>query len=214
MDKPAGMTSFSVVHRIRKLIGIRKVGHAGTLDPAATGLLILLTGKATRSQSEFMGLEKEYLATILLGVETTTWDLDGQVTVEKQVPQISKAEITNLLADRFTGEFEQVPPAFSAIKQEGVPSYRRARSGVQVSLKPRKVAVYGIEIEDWSHPEVTIRLRCSSGFYVRSLAHDIGKAFNCGGTLKRLIRTAVGPYKLDDAFGLDELTDKLDLCRN
>ena len=214
VNKPPGMTSFGVVRRVRKIIGVRKVGHAGTLDPAATGLLILLTGQATHRQREFMALEKEYRATILLGLQTTTWDLDGEVIARSDVPLMNREELANLLADRFTGEIEQVPPAFSAVKQGGIPSYRRARRGQSVALKPRKVTVSSIEIEAWAWPEFTLRLRCSSGFYVRSLAHDIGQAIGCGGTLKKLVRTAVGPHRLDEALDLDVLAAKLSPCQH
>ena len=209
--KPPGMTSFDVVRQVRRSIGVRKVGHAGTLDPAATGLLILLTGRATRWQSEFMNLEKEYRATILLGVVTNTLDLESEVTERKNVPEIAKNEVSSLLADHFSGEIEQVPPAFSALKRGGVPSYRRARRGEQVTLNPRKVTVHAIDLEAFLLPEITVRLRCSSGFYVRSLARDIGQAIGCGGTLKSLVRTRIGPYHLDDAMSLDELVEELSI---
>lgn len=213
VNKPAGITSFGVVRRVRKLTGVRKVGHCGTLDPAATGLLILLLGKATRQQELLTGLDKEYLATILLGVETTTWDLDGEVVRSRDVPEVGQADLEALLAERFSGEFDQIPPAFSAIKQNGVPSYRLARRGKEIALKPRKVRVVKAGIEAWKRPEFTLRLHCSSGFYVRSLAHDIGEAIGCGGTLKKLVRTQVGSYRLDDALELDDLEKKLQRCR-
>lgn len=213
VNKPPGMTSFGVVRRVRKLTGVRKVGHCGTLDPAATGLLILLLGKATRRQKSLTGLDKEYLATILLGVETTTWDLDGEVVCSRAVPDVGRADLEALLAERFTGEFDQTPPAFSAIKQNGVPSYRLARRGKEITLKPRRVRIYKTGIEAWKRPEFTLRLHCSSGFYVRSLAHDIGEALGCGGTLKKLVRTQVGSYRLDDALELDDLEKKLQRCR-
>ena len=212
INKPSGITSFGVVRQVRKLIGVQKVGHAGTLDPAATGLLILLTGKATRSQSEFMALDKEYSAQILLGVETTTWDLDGEVIEKKAVPLIKKTDLEALVADRFSGEIDQIPPAFSAVKQQGVPSYRRARRGQPIKLESRKVRVHEIEIQDWTSPEITLRVSCSSGFYVRSLAHDIGAAIGCGGTLKQLVRTRIGPHHLKEALSLDELAVKLSQC--
>jgi len=188
---------------------VRKVGHAGTLDPAATGLLILLAGKATRSQADFMGLDKEYSAQILLGVETTTWDMDGEVIEKKAVPLIERTDLEALIADRFSGEIDQIPPSFSAVKQQGVPSYRRARQGQPVNLEPRKVRVFEIEIQDWTSPEITLRVSCSSGFYVRSLAHDVGAAIGCGGTLKQLVRTRIGPHHLKEALSLDELAVKL-----
>jgi tRNA pseudouridine55 synthase len=204
INKPAGITSFDVVYRIRKLIGVKKVGHAGTLDPAATGLLILLTGKGTRTQDQFMGLDKEYQATILMGVETTTWDLDGEITGKQAVPELDKTDVERIFSDQFTGEFEQVPPAYSALKVNGIPGYKLARRGRMVNLAPRRVTVQRIEIMDWSWPEFTVKVHCSSGFYVRSLAHDIGAVVGCGGVLKQLVRTRIGPYQLTDAFELDE----------
>ncbi len=214
IDKPPGITSFGVVNRVRKLLKVKKVGHAGTLDPAATGLLILLTGKGTRSQDDFMGLDKEYLATILMGVETTTRDMDGEVISRKPVPDIYRSEFENLLKTRFTGEFNQTPPAFSAIKQNGVPAYKRARQGQKVELKPRRVRVDRIEITRWELPEITFMVKCSSGFYVRSLAHDIGEAQQCGAALKKLIRTQIGPHRLEDAFNLDEFAELVIPCPN
>jgi tRNA pseudouridine55 synthase len=213
VNKPAGITSFGVVRRVRKFTGVRKVGHCGTLDPAATGLLILLLGKATRHQQKFMGLDKEYLATIRLGLETTTWDLEGEVMREADVPPIDKTGLRELLENRFIGEIEQMPPVYSAIKLNGVPSYKHARRGREVVLKPRSVQLYKVEIESWDPPDFTLRLHCSSGFYVRSLAHDIGEAFGCGGTLKRLVRTRVGSYRLDDALELDDLVKKIQVCQ-
>ncbi|TKJ41695.1 tRNA pseudouridine(55) synthase TruB [candidate division LCP-89 bacterium B3_LCP] len=209
IDKPKGITSFGVVQRVRSLIGIRKVGHTGTLDPLATGLLILLTGKATRSQNHFMSLDKEYLATILLGMMTDTWDMDGKIVAEAPVPSTTKDRLIQLINERFVGTFKQMPPAFSSIKQNGVPSYKRARKGQQVKLDPRQVTLHNFSIEEWSPEEFTIRLDCSSGFYVRSLAHDIGEAIGCGGTLKSLIRKRIDTYQVDDALTLGELAAKI-----
>lgn len=205
VDKPAALSSFDVVHRIRRWCRVRKVGHSGTLDPAATGLLLLLTGKATRQQSSFMRLDKEYLATILLGVETNTWDLDGEIIARRQIPEIRRETIVALLNNQFTGEFEQTPPAFSALKVGGVPSYRLARRGQASTPTPRRVIVHGIELQAWAPPEFTIKLSCSSGFYVRSLAQDVGQSLACGAVLKKLIRTRIGDYRLEDAWRLDEL---------
>ncbi len=209
VNKPAGLTSFAVVSRIRRLTGVKKVGHAGTLDPAATGLLIVLTGKATRRQQDFMGMDKEYLATIRLGVETDTWDLDGRIVDRKPVPDLRTEDLESLLEDKFSGEFLQVPPAFSAVKRDGVPSYRRARRGKEVILEPRAVRVDYAEITDWNPPEFTLKVGCSSGFYVRSLAHDIGESLGCGGVLSRLVRTRIGPYRLEDAVDLDQLAERM-----
>lgn len=213
LDKPAGITSFSAVYKIRRALGVKKVGHAGTLDPAATGLLIVLTGAATRRQSQFMGLDKEYLATVLLGVETDTWDLDGEICEERTVTDIEQDIVKQLLIRRFYGRFDQIPPAFSAIKKQGVPSYRRARRGDFIIHEPRSVMVNSLELVEWAPPEFTLKIGCSSGFYVRSLAHDIGSELGCGGVLKRLCRTGIGEHRVEAAFALDELLGKLPACR-
>lgn len=205
VDKPAGMTSFGVVARLRRLMQVRKIGHAGTLDPSATGLLILLTGKATRSQAAFMGLDKEYLAGILLGITTDTLDLEGQITHQAEIVEVSREQVQTVLEQQFSGSFQQYPPAYSALKVGGVPSYKLARKGKAVDLKARPVTVHNLKLEQWSPPELTLRVACSSGFYVRSLAHDLGQALGCGAALKSLVRTQVGPYHLEEAFKLEEL---------
>jgi tRNA pseudouridine55 synthase len=212
MDKPAGITSFGLVARLRRITQVRKIGHAGTLDPAATGLMILLTGPATRSQAQFMGLDKEYLATILLGIETDTWDLDGQILHQADASQVTPQQVQEILQTHFQGEIEQVPPAYSALKVGGVPSYSLARKGKAVALQPRRVTIHSIVMEQWSPPEVTLRLSCSSGFYVRSLAHDLGQHLSCGATLKSLVRTRIGPYHLEEAFKLAEIATSLLVC--
>ena len=199
------MTSFSVVSRLRRWSGVKKIGHCGTLDPAASGLLILLTAQATREQSHFMGLKKEYLARILLGIETDTWDRDGRIVAERPVSYIGRGDLEKLLCERFQGELDQNPPAYSAIKQEGIPNYRRARRGEAVPTKARRVTVLEIEVTDFSPPDIGLRLVCSSGFYVRSLAHDIGESLGCGAMLNGLIRTRIGDYRLDDAWSLEDL---------
>ncbi len=209
IDKPAGITSFDVVYRVRRLLGVKKVGHAGTLDPAATGLLILLTGKGTRSQAQFMGLDKEYLATILLGTETTTCDMEGEIVSQLQVPEMEIAEFSELLDNRFKGLIDQIPPAFSAIKVNGVRSYKKARRGQPVELKARQVRIDEIEVIGYNWPEVELRMLVSSGFYVRSLAHDIGQIVGCGGTLKCLRRTRIGDCDISQSVTLDELAETL-----
>lgn len=205
VDKPAGLSSFAVVRKVRRLCRVRKAGHCGTLDPAATGLLILLTGKATRQQGPLMKQDKEYLATILLGVQTDTWDLGGHIISRCEPPPVSREEVSGLLRRHFSGDIEQVPPAYSALKSGGVPNYRRARRGEIVVLPARKVAVHRMDLEEWAFPEFSVRLSCSSGFYVRSLAHELGQLVGCGAALKSLVRTRVGDYHLDDAWRLDDL---------
>ena len=203
------MTSFSVVSRLRRWSGVKKIGHCGTLDPAASGLLILLTARATRRQSQFMGLDKEYAARILLGVETDTWDREGKIIAERPVPKLRQAVLEDLLRSRFQGEFDQSPPAYSAIKHEGIPNYRRARRGETVPIRPRRVAVREMEVINFSPPDIDLRIICSSGFYVRSLAHDIGESLGCGAMLNGLIRTRIGNYCLEDAWSLEDLEGTL-----
>ncbi len=203
------MSSFAVVRKIKHACQVRKVGHAGTLDPAATGLLILLTGKATRQQGEVSLLEKEYRATILLGVVTDTWDLAGKIIRQQKVESIEQPEVARLLEKRFCGEIWQCAPAYSALKYAGIPGYRLARQGQTPELKRRRVTIREIEIENYAFPEVAIRVVCSSGFYVRSLAYDLGEALGCGAVLKSLVRTRIGEYHLEDAWSLGELATKL-----
>jgi tRNA pseudouridine55 synthase len=213
VDKPSGLTSFAVVHRVRRWTGVKKVGHAGTLDPAATGLVLLLTGRATRWQDHFMRGDKEYLATVLLGVETATRDLEGEIIARCDPAGVTREMVESLLRERFTGEIEQIPPAFSALKIGGVPSYRLARKGKAVELKSRRVTVHTIALKEWAPPECTLRLVCSSGFYVRSLAHDLGRTLGCGAALKRLVRTRAGGLSLDDAWDLETLEKTLSQMR-
>jgi len=165
----------------------------------------LLSGKATRLQSHFLALDKEYEARILLGIETDTWDREGKIIAEQPVPNIDRGDIERLLLERFKGEFDQVPPAFSAIKSEGIPNYRRARRGEAVKSQARRVKVIEIELTDFSLPEFSLCLECSSGFYVRSLAHDIGQSLGCGAILSSLIRTRIGDHRLEDAWGLEDI---------
>jgi tRNA pseudouridine55 synthase len=152
-----------------------------------------------------MGLDKEYWARILLGIETDTWDRDGKIVAEQPVPNLAQADLEKLLRERFLGEFDQNPPAYSAIKHEGVPNYRRARRGQTVPIQARRVAVQELEVGEFSLPEIRLRMVCSSGFYVRSLAHDIGESLGCGAMLKDLIRTRIGDFRLDDAWSLEDL---------
>jgi tRNA pseudouridine55 synthase len=204
IDKPSGPTSFAVVSRVRRLCRIPKAGHAGTLDPLASGVLLVLLGQATRIARYLEALPKEYEADVRLGVETETDDLEGRVISEKPVPGLTKGEVVNLL-ESFTGEIEQVPPKFSALKKGGVPLYKLARQGRQVEPDPRRVFIYGLELVDMKPDILQIRVKCSKGTYLRSLARDIGRSLGCGGILSRLRRTAVGHFTGHQAVGLDEL---------
>ena len=207
VDKPKGWTSFDVVAKIRNLIRRKydlkkiKVGHSGTLDPMATGLLLVCTGAWTKELHQLLGLDKKYLAEITLGVETNTYDAEGEIVWQKDVPELTVNDIENKLS-HFKGEILQMPPAFSAIKKEGKASYELARAGKEVKLDPRKVIIHEIRIVDFSNNILTLDIHCGSGFYVRSLAHDIGDIIGCGAHLSALSRTMVGEYSLDDSWNV------------
>jgi tRNA pseudouridine55 synthase len=207
VDKPAGMTSHDVVARVRRLAGTRKVGHAGTLDPMATGVLVLGVNRATRLLGHLMLTEKAYDATIRLGVATTTDDAEGEVLATASTEGLDEASIRNALA-RFVGEIDQVPTAVSAIKVDGKRAYQRVREGEDVELKPRRVTVHELAVHDVSGPDVRISVRCSSGTYIRAIARDAGAALGVGGHLTGLRRTAVGGFGLDEARTLEELGDE------
>jgi tRNA pseudouridine55 synthase len=207
VDKSGGMTSHDVVSRIRRLAGTRKVGHAGTLDPMATGVLVLGVNRATRLLGHLMLTEKAYDATIRLGVATTTDDAEGEVTATTDVGHLDEATIRAGLA-RFVGDLEQVPTAVSAIKVDGKRAYQRVRDGEAVDLKARPVVVHEIVVRDIRAAEVDVSIRCSSGTYIRAIARDVGAALDVGGHLTALRRTAVGPFDLTAAHTLDELADE------
>jgi tRNA pseudouridine55 synthase len=206
VDKPAGMTSHDVVDRIRKAASQRRVGHTGTLDPAATGLLIICLGKATRLSEHLTRLDKTYEGVLRLGLTTDSFDLDGAVTEEKPVPEVRLEEIQKA-CNAFVGDIEQLPPMVSAVKVGGERLYKKARKGETVERKPRAVTVHEYSVLDYLAPDARVRVRCTSGTYVRSLCHDVGQGFGCGGVLASLRRTAVGPHAVDAATPLDELQD-------
>jgi len=199
-NKPRGRTSFSVVGLVRKGTGVRRVGHAGTLDPMADGVLLVLVGPAVRITEYLMDLPKVYRGTVHLGVETDTYDAEGEVVATHDV-NVSEDALREALAT-FTGEIEQRPPAHSAIKIGGRPAYERARKGEKVELALRKVTIHRLDLLRFEPPEVEIEMECSRGTYVRSLAHDLGQALGCGAHLSALTRTRVGPFHVDEA--LDE----------
>lgn len=208
VDKAGGMTSHDVVAKVRRLAGTRKVGHAGTLDPMATGVLVLGVNRATRLLGHLMLTEKAYDATVRLGVATTTDDAEGEVTATADAADLDPATVRAAFAEQ-VGDIEQVPTAVSAIKIDGKRAYQRVRDGEQVELKARPVTVHELVVHD-VRPEgavvdVDISLRCSSGTYVRAIARDVGAALGVGGHLTALRRTAVGPYGLGVARTLDEL---------
>ena len=197
VDKPVGVTSNFALQKVKRLMGAAKAGHAGTLDPLASGLLIALFGEATKFAGLLLDSDKEYLATLKLGETTATGDAEGDI-LETRPVATSAAEIPAVLR-RFTGEVEQVPPMHSALKRDGVPLYKLARKGQSVERQPRRVRILELEILDFRKPFLDIRVRCSKGTYVRTLAEDIGAALGCGAHLAGLRRTGSGRFRIDDA---------------
>jgi tRNA pseudouridine55 synthase len=208
IDKPRDWTSFDVVNKIRYKLRIKKVGHAGTLDPLATGLLIICTGKMTKQIESFMGMEKEYKGTLVLGNTTPSHDLETAVTKVSAVDHITEEMILDA-AKHFTGIISQVPPVHSAIKVGGRRSYEMARKGKDLELKPREVEIKEFEITGIKLPEVFFRVVCSKGTYIRSLARDFGDHLKAGAYLSALCRTRIGPFKLIDAWQLDEFVNQI-----
>jgi tRNA pseudouridine55 synthase len=203
VDKSGGMTSHDVVARVRRLAGTRKVGHAGTLDPMATGVLVIGLNRATRLLGHLMLTEKSYAATIRLGATTTTDDAEGEV-VETRSVQVREAEVRTVL-EGFVGEIDQVPSAVSAIKVDGRRAYDRVRAGEDVELESRRVTIHDLNVLEVRGSDVDVEVRCSSGTYIRAIARDAGAALGVGGHLTALRRTAVGPFGLDQARTLEEL---------
>jgi tRNA pseudouridine55 synthase len=202
VDKPSGITSHDAVARVRRVIGIKKVGHSGTLDPMATGLLVMGVGRGTRLLRFLGDSPKLYEGTGILGVETTTLDALGDVVAEAPV-HATESQLREAMA-RFEGDIEQIPPAFSAVKVGGERLYRAARRGEEVEAPPRSVHVYAFNLRAFDVPRFDFRVRCSGGTYVRSLVADVGRALGCGAHLAALRRTAVGPFRVEDARSPDE----------
>jgi tRNA pseudouridine55 synthase len=202
INKPYDWTSFDVVRRIRNLIKIKKIGHAGTLDPLATGLLILCTGKYTKKINEYMAQEKEYTGTIVLGATTPTYDLESIPEHFKDCSSITAEQVAEA-AKTFTGEIMQVPPVYSAIKKDGKRAYEFARKGQDIELEARRITVSEFSTT-LQYPEVHFKIVCSTGTYIRSLANDLGKKLECGGYLSELCRTRIGSFTLKDAWTMQE----------
>jgi tRNA pseudouridine 55 synthase len=205
MHKPIGWTSFALVAQLKKWTKA-KIGHAGTLDPLAEGLVICCTGKKTKLLSELTGLDKVYTGTITLGAITPTYDLESAPEQFKEIPTINH-DILNQVAQPFIGTIAQLPPIHSAIKQEGKALYELARDGREIAVKERKVTIYNISWTKIDLPHVSFQLHCSSGTYIRSFAFDIGQALGCGAYLSSLTRTHIGKYALADAYSIDEMAD-------
>jgi tRNA pseudouridine55 synthase len=203
MDKPAGCTSFDVVRRVKKALQVRKIGHLGTLDPFATGLLPLCLGEATKLAPFLMPEPKTYRATVKLGEATDTQDLTGEVVARGET--LPRPEEVYAAAARFGGEIEQTPPMYSAVHYQGQRAYKLARRGEKVDLPPRKVTIYRLEVEEVTLPEVTITVTCSQGTYIRTLAADLGAVLDCGGHLTALRRLEVGAFRVEEALPLSAL---------
>jgi len=201
IDKPPMVSSFDVVRWVRRALRVRKVGHLGTLDPFATGLLPLALGEATKLAQFLLEEPKAYLGTLRLGVETDTLDLTGRITAESE--HLPTPEEVSRVAATFVGKIEQVPPSYSAVHHRGERLYKLARRGEAVAAAPRRVVIYRLEVEELALPQVTIRVECGKGTYMRTLAHDLGRALGCGAHLVALTRLAVGPFRLEEALPLD-----------
>ncbi len=206
VDKPGGMTSHDVVAAIRRRFRIKKVGHGGTLDPMATGLLVILTGKGTKLSNIVMGSDKTYEGAMTMGIATTTQDAEGDTTAERPFAGVTEAAVRERFG-AWTGDVMQTPPMVSAIKKDGVPLYKMARKGKEVEREPRLIHVYDFSLLTFTPPDVTFRLTCTKGTYVRTLCADIGEELGCGAHLSALRRTRSGSFDLKDAVTLDELLD-------
>jgi tRNA pseudouridine55 synthase len=208
IDKGLNKSSFYVIYKFQKSIGVKKAGHAGTLDPKATGLLIVCTGKNTKKISEFQGLSKTYEGVIEIGKKTPSMDTETEVSEVKDISGITEEDIYRV-RDSFIGTTLQAPPMYSAIKHKGKSLYMYARKGVDIARQPREITVTEFEITKLDLPEVHFRISCSKGSYIRVIADDFGGKLGCGGYLKELRRTAIGEYKVEDAFTIDEFVEKV-----
>lgn len=204
INKPKGWTSFDVVKKVRGMLRAPKVGHTGTLDPMATGVLVLCMGSATKQVDQIMGMDKEYIGEVTLGATSNTDDAEGEITATNSNP-IARADIEAALP-AFIGHIDQLPPDFSAKKVEGERAYKAARQGKPLALTPQKVTVHALEILACEWPRLTLRIHCGKGFYVRALARDLGQKLNVGGYLSALQRTRVGKYALKEAILIEEIT--------
>lgn len=207
IDKPLEWTSFDVIQKLRNIIRVKKIGHAGTLDPLATGLLIVCTGKFTKKINEYMAREKEYTGTFTLGATTPTYDLESEPVELKPFDHITAADLHNA-AKKLTGTIQQIPPAHSAIKIKGKRVYELARQGKEVIIEPRTVQVPEFVIENIELPVVHFRIVCTTGTYIRSLAHDFGQSLGCGAYLSSLCRTRIGEFLLADAESIAGFEEK------
>ncbi len=210
IDKNKGQTSFNVVSKIRKIFNIKKVGHAGTLDPAATGLLIIATGKKTKEIFKYQNMPKTYTGIITLGKKTPSMDAETEPVEIKDYSKVTENEIEKI-RKTFLGEIKQIPPMYSALKHKGKALYKYARKGIEIKREPRTVNIYKFEINKIQLPHIYFKIQCSKGTYIRVIADDFGSKLNCGAYLTKLRRTKIGKYNVEDAFTIKELEEKVSL---
>lgn len=206
VDKPSGMTSHDVVQKVRRRFQMRRVGHAGTLDPLATGVLVLLLGKATKLSDKFVGSDKTYRATMRLGTITDTADIEGKVLDTRPYHAVTEVELKKVLSS-FEGEQKQLPPMFSAVKVKGQKLYQLARRGVEVERVPRSIVIKKLTLESFRTPEVEFYVECSKGTYVRQLASDIGERLGCGACITQIRRVKSGPFAIQEASSLSDINE-------
>ncbi|MBM3822197.1 MAG: tRNA pseudouridine(55) synthase TruB [Verrucomicrobia bacterium] len=204
VDKPAGPTSHDLVDVVRRHFGFKKVGHCGTLDPAATGLMILVLGKATRLSEKLMGSDKVYEGGATFGTSTSSFDAEGEITATAPLPELTVEQL-DVYCQAFLGDHMQTPPMVSAVKIQGVPLYKLARKGVEVERKPRLIHIYNFRFTSYTPPSGSFRVACTKGTYVRTLIHELGQTIGCGAYLSRLRRTAIDLYDVADAIPFEEL---------
>ncbi len=208
MDKPLNWTSFKMIRRVRGLTYVQKVGHAGTLDPLATGLLIICTGKSTKQINDYMGMNKEYIGTLVLGATTATYDLESEPENFKSIAHLTEDQIQKATL-QFVGEIAQLPPQHSAIKKDGVRLYETARQGIEVKVDPRNVTIEAFEITKIDLPNIEFRVACSTGTYIRSLVKDFGDALGVGAYMSALRRTKIGEFDIANAIQWEDLRDEV-----
>jgi len=205
VDKPSDWTSHDVVAKVRNTFRLHKMGHAGTLDPVATGVLVLLSGKATKASNFLIADEKEYLFDLLLGKSTDTQDITGTVQKEREVPESLTPDSLESILNSFRGDIQQIPPMFSAVKVNGQRLYKLGRKGQEIEREPRPVTIHSLTVELYEPPRIKLNVLCSKGTYVRTLCHDIGEIIGCGGCMESLQRTRSGRYTIEDAHQLDDI---------
>ena len=208
VDKPIGWTSFKVIHVIRKAVGVKKVGHAGTLDPLASGLLIVCTGKMTKNIDEYQAFEKTYTGTMLLGKSSPSMDLETEIIKERPFGGITESEILSV-RNMFLGKILQIPPMYSAVKYKGKSLYKLARKGKSIIREPREINISGFEIKNIYLPYIEFEITCSKGTYIRAIANDFGEKLGCGGLLSSLRRKYIGKYSVEKAINVDEFVKRI-----